>query len=289
MHNLTMSDLTALESKIDSLMQKFDRQSQSSDARIQAVEDQLEKLKVCPPGEETNRTSRTLLGSNRGFGFGACSREDDEEENGRPDVRVSQALTFPDFNAVQEEFRTIKDAVQKVKLPKEIKVEESKKGIKRQDQSKAAIITNCASYTECLLKLLLTCPEDRPISEQNWNDIITVIVAQLRYLQEEKSLLLVNSSLGEGVGTLYRQFREHTSMFNAADISKLESCVQLYNASSQNQSGDRSFSRGRGAGRGRGFYRGRGPSFGYQSQQWNNNRIQQQRTNNNLIDSNAEQ
>ena len=131
---------------------------------------------------------------------------------------------------LQEEYRVIKDSVARVKLPKDFKISDTNKGIKRSEQPKAAILNNSAGYSETLLKLLLSVDSDTPIGEEKINSMLTVTLAQLRYIQEEKSMLLVNSSLGEGVGRLYRQFRDNTTMFSSGDIRTMESCVSLFNA-----------------------------------------------------------
>ena len=101
---------------------------------------------------------------------------------------------------IQEHYKSIKDAIQRVKIPPELKVDDPRKGVKRQEQGKAAIIPACAGYGETLLKLLLTLEPEKPLKEGDLDDLLTIISAQLRYLQEEHALVLVNSSLGEGVG-----------------------------------------------------------------------------------------
>ena len=149
---------------------------------------------------------------------------------------------------IQEYYKSIKDAIQRVKIPPELKVDDSRKCVKRQEQGKAAIISACAGYGETLLKLLLTLEPEKPLKEGDLDDLLTIISAQLRYLQEERALVLVNSSLGEGVGRLYRNFRDNTSMFPPSTIDTLQSLVTLYNASNPNTQSNR--------GHGRGSYRG---------------------------------
>jgi hypothetical protein len=110
--------------------------------------------------------------------------------------------------------------VNKVKLQADLKFDMNNKGIKRSEQPKATLVNNFASYAETILKLI--------VSKEVHN--VDDIMPQLRYLQQEKSLLLVNSSLGEGVGKLYRQFRENTSMITSGELRTMESCVTLHNA-----------------------------------------------------------
>ena len=55
---------------------------------------------------------------------------------------------------VQDEFTAIKDKVSSVKIPPELRVGNSKVGIRREDQLTANIIGNSARYVETTLKLL---------------------------------------------------------------------------------------------------------------------------------------
>ena len=139
----------------------------------------------------------------------------------------SQALsnqTFPGFSEevdisgkrLQDDFKSIKDSVQKVRIPKDFKSNDSNKGIKSAEQSKAAIINQCASYSETLLKILPTIEVERPLSEEAMNNMMTVVLAQIRYLQEENGI-------------------------SNGDIRTMESCMSSSMANSQN------------AGRGRGY------------------------------------
>jgi hypothetical protein len=136
---------------------------------------------------------------------------------------------------IQDEFRAIKDAVQRVRLPQDLKIDDSKQGIKRGEQAKCNIISKCASYTETVLKILLTLQPDEPLPEQTLKDLFVVSEAQIRYLQEERALVLVNSSLGDSVGGIYRHFRKNTSAFPPDALEALTAAVSL-SAASQQQS-----------------------------------------------------
>lgn len=157
---------------------------------------------------------------------------------------------------IQEEFRAIKDALQRIKLPSDVKVDDSKQGIKRQELSKAHIISKCAQYCETLFKLLLTIEPDQVLSQGDLNDLSTIVQANIRYLQEERGLVLVNSSLGTGVGGIYRNFRRNTTVFPPEALDALTAAVTLHSASANNTSQYQSNSGYRGGYRGyRGGYR----------------------------------
>jgi hypothetical protein len=134
---------------------------------------------------------------------------------------------------VQDEYRAIKDSFQRVRLPNDFKIDDTKQGIKRTEQSKCTIINRCAGFTETLMKILLTVRPGSTFTEDLWSDLFTVAEAQIRYLQEERALVLVNSSLGDNVATLYRSFRRNTSAFPSDALDALNAAVSL---SAANQS-----------------------------------------------------
>ena len=63
----------------------------------------------------------------------------------RPVANNSEANVDIDH---QEHFRAIKEALQRVKLPSDLKVDDSRQGMKRSEMNKNFIITKCASYCE---------------------------------------------------------------------------------------------------------------------------------------------
>ena len=155
-------------------------------------------------------------------------------------------------NNAQEEFQVIKDALQRVKLPSELKVDDTRQGIQRRDQGRVNVISKCARYAETTLKLLSTLQADN-ISEADLRDLSTIAEAQVRYLQEEQSLALVTSTFGDSVERLYKGFKKRD-----VDVEALRASVLLSNQMDR-----------RPRGRGRGGYQqfGRGSSRGRFSQQ----------------------
>ena len=97
-------------------------------------------------------------------------------------------------------------------MPKELKVEDSRQGVRRGEQGRIVTIGKCARYAETSLKLLSTINEDH-VTAGDLNDLIVINVAMLRYLQEEHALVHVNGSFGDGVERIYRNFRRNTSVF----------------------------------------------------------------------------
>ena len=144
-------------------------------------------------------------------------------------------------------------------MPSDLLVNEGRQGIQRKDQMRLNTVAQCAKYGETALKLLSTL---RPpnVSSGDINDLVTIMTAQLKYLQEEHNMMLVNGSFGEGVEKLYRNFRRHTSQFTPDALDALQAAVNLNNHNYNSEN------RGRGRGRGNGFRggynpRGRGSYF----------------------------
>ena len=88
-------------------------------------------------------------------------------------VSRAQGENIPD-KQLQNKYRAIKDSVQKVRIPNDFKSNDSNKGIKRTEQSKAAVVNTCSGYSETLLKILLSIDNDQPLGEDNMNMLMSV-------------------------------------------------------------------------------------------------------------------
>ena len=69
-----------------------------------------------------------------------------------PSVHVDRSHNQANID-YQRDYECIRDSLAKVKLPNELKLLESKSGIKRPDQPHFTTISKCARYTETCLKL----------------------------------------------------------------------------------------------------------------------------------------
>lgn len=161
---------------------------------------------------------------------------------------------------IQGEFNVIKDSVVKVKLSPDLKLTDTTRGVKRADQPFANVIQKCGRYAETTLKLLLTIDEAE-VSNDTLLDLWHVQLAQIRYLQEEFSSLLVQGQFNPDVARLYRTLQKNTSGFtpNSLDILEKATTISAANIRAQPATG-----RGRGAGFSRGsFGRGRARYSGF--------------------------
>ena len=65
------------------------------------------------------------------------------------------------YSSIQDEFNSIKDKVSSVKIPPELRVGNSRTGIKREDTNTANIIANSAKFAETTIKLLWYIDEEK--------------------------------------------------------------------------------------------------------------------------------
>lgn len=131
-----------------------------------------------------------------------------------------------DFTSVdaQEDFQSIKDSLQKVKLPPELKLNESKQGIKREDQQTLNVLSRTARYAETTLKLLSTF-DDIPFNESVDNklaQIVKIQQAQICYLRDEYASLIVQSKFDKATSQTFRALQKNTSGLNAQALQNLK-------------------------------------------------------------------
>lgn len=180
---------------------------------------------------------------------------DEVQGHARP-RRVTGSRDMPDLDDIQQEFIIIKDSLQRVRLPKDLKVEDSRLGVHRADQGRFNNISKCARYAETSVKLLSTLRAGQ-ITDADINDLLTINIALVRYLQEEHALVHVNGSFGDNVEKIYRNFRKNTTVFDSQAIESLQAAVALDAAHPSSNTGGYYSSRGRGRWPYSG-YRGRG-------------------------------
>ena len=131
-----------------------------------------------------------------------------------------------DFTSVdaQEDFQSIKDSVQKVKLPPELKLDESKQGIKREDQQTLNVLSRTARYAETTLKVLSTF-DDIQYNESVDNklaQIVKIQQAQICYLRDEYANLIVQSKFDKSTSQTFRALHKNTSGLNPQALQNLK-------------------------------------------------------------------
>ena len=66
--------------------------------------------------------------------------------------------------------------LKRVKLPNDLKLNDSRQGVKRADQQKLNIVSKCARYSETMLKLLSSVQAES-VNPGDIQDLITIAVA----------------------------------------------------------------------------------------------------------------
>lgn len=156
------------------------------------------------------------------------------------------------FSDLQAEFKAIRDSVAKVKLPPDLVVGDSRTGVSRGDWPKFQTIQKCARFQETLLKLLSQCASSEPVLQ----DITTITLAQLRFLQEEYTNLLVANQFDDGTTRLFQTLQQNPAAFTPGALENLQRAVTIAGARQNRQVSGPGRFRGRGsffASAGRGF------------------------------------
>ncbi|CAH1790965.1 unnamed protein product, partial [Owenia fusiformis] len=120
---------------------------------------------------------------------------------------------------VQQEFETLKDALQKIRLQNTHKLLESRTGIKRADQDIVTILGKLARYTEVAFKWLYTQDPSNGAGPLELQQLFTILSAQMNCFQSEYTALVVNNTCDDDTSKLYKALQRNPQMFN--DESRL--------------------------------------------------------------------
>ncbi len=189
---MSEAELTQKISELITSVVAIDLRTQSIDTRLKAVEershgreDQGEphaQVRQVNPGGEDNE--------------GATGGQANSPQN--------------TFVNVQQEFAAIRDSLSRVRLPSDLKVNDTSVGVQRSDQQRLKVVSRCSRYTETLIKLISSLQADT-VTAGDLQDLLTVCVAEVRFLQEEHAMMLVGNNFGDGVEKLYRSLRSNTT------------------------------------------------------------------------------
>ena len=159
----------------------------------------------------------------------------------------SPELLPKDFTTVecQEDYQAIKDSVQWMKPPANLKLNESKQGIHRDDQQTLSVIARTAGYTETALKLVSSYDENNPRkedTEQILTNIIKVQQVQMHYLQDEYASLIVQGRVDKATSQTFR-FRTLQKNTNGHSLQNLQlaTAISASNGSTKASTGNRDY------------------------------------------------
>ena len=159
--------------------------------------------------------------------------------------------------SIQEEFQTIKDSLQKVKLPADQKLNDSRVGINRAEQPLYNVVSKCGRYIETAIKWV-GIQEPGKVSQEDLVTLHNILLANLRYLQSEYQALLVQSQFDKDTSRFFRSLQKDNNNFSETALRNLRAAVEVSSLRGRPAAADRGFYRGNSP-RGRGFYRGNSP------------------------------
>lgn len=211
----------------------------------------------------------------------ARSRQGRHNSNGLVNAEVGgatggfESVWFPEAN---HKYENVRDKYKNVRLAEDLRVHDSRAGIRKEDQQQYNRLNKCARMVETALRVLLTLdPEHHHLDETSdrLGDLTVTLVALIRYLQDEYAVLMVGNTTNAETSRIFRAFRRNTSAFSSDVIQDLRNAAAIVAAGQvapgQQQTpagynGRRFFNRGRGGFR-PGFTQGRGS---YRQQQSRN-------------------
>lgn len=166
--------------------------------------------------------------------------------------------------AVQELFKIIQDSVIRVRLPTDLKLHDSG-SVKKKCQPVYNVVRRCARYTETILKIFAHVSLDKAdaVTVAAIQDIYTCLTAEINFLQEEYTAILVQGRFGEEAADVFHDLQKNTSLFTEDRLPIVKTAIELANLRSIHNQGPQRGGFDRQGTRGSfGYYRGRGgPQF----------------------------
>lgn len=157
---------------------------------------------------------------------------------------------------VQRDFEVIKNSLQRVRLPNNVRVFDSKSGIKKDCQPTLSVVSKCARYSETAIKQLLVligdCEAGRVVNSDQLQTLFTILQAEVCYLQGECSALIVRSSFDTDTAAIFKWFEGNHGALNERSMTNLQRAAEITAAAGRGLAQSSSYTRGRGrGGRGR--------------------------------------
>ena len=120
----------------------------------------------------------------------------------------------------------VRDSVSKVKLPTDLTVGDSRAGVGKGDLPRFQVIQKCAKIQETVLKI----PSTASVSDPAINQLTIVAIAQIRYLQEEYTNLLVSNQFDDSTAQLFKTLQQNPAAFTAGAVENLQRAVTIAGA-----------------------------------------------------------
>ena len=156
-------------------------------------------------------------------------------------------------DVIQHSFKQLAEKYQKTYLPPEHKLFIERTGFRGEESRKLTVVQNCTKYSETILKILASSPQDSLPKEQV-QEVVLCAMAQQSYLQGVYANLVVHSSFDSQTAKLFTQLQRNTAAFPSSLLPQLQSAAAI-SAAAQSAGSRRDNNRGSNY-RGRGYYRG---------------------------------
>ena len=229
-------------------------------ARMSELKDVLESVQSIK--EEINKihNEQIHIGVRLQSLEGHSGQETREFRSNQDPSAASATPTVPAVSSadVQREYETVKELYSKVQIPQELKVLDSRVGIKRAESGALNILSKSARFTETAIKILKD--SDGNLDESHTAHLFSVLVAHITSLKSEYANLLVQSTFDEKVSKLYKTLDNHGATFSQQQLTTLRSAIDLESARPK----EAAYGRGRSTFRAQGWrgrYRGQFQRF----------------------------
>ena len=207
-------EMQEINKSLKSVMERLDNIEQDSCKKEHTQRRPHTGERETPSG---SNSSNTLLG--------AYSQGHDSGHPRPTSVQPLDTVNAPGID-IQGEFAAIKESLQRIKLPAELRLNDSnKQGIKRQDHPLANVITKSARYAETIFKQLSTVDSDE--IDPQLENILKINVAHMKYLQDEYAALMVQGTFDPITSRLFRSLQRNNSPLNPEHVGILQSAATI--------------------------------------------------------------
>lgn len=155
---------------------------------------------------------------------------------------------------VESDYLNVKDSVCNVRLPDNLRVKDTRSGIKQKEMVSYNLVSKSARYVETSLKVIANLKDN--VSTDQLQDLFTIQVAHLEYLKNQYASIVVRSGdHSERTQRLFAQLQNNSSGLSDSALNNLTRAIQVTGeAEAADRRNHRQFHRGH-----RGYYAGRFP------------------------------
>ena len=128
---------------------------------------------------------------------------------------------------VQREFEQVRDALSRIQLPANLKVNDSAAGISKDCKATLKVLNKSARYAETGLKVLASSSSSTTLNEQEVHMLYTVLQAQVNFLQGEYSSLVVKSTFDDETSRVFRSLECNSTAFSERSLNNVRLAAEL--------------------------------------------------------------